>query len=130
MALIECNEINQVANELKIAFEDCKKLKSEDMQKLVDLILAVNTCANGGVDYGTLISTLYEPVGNQIITLPVDTFHSITVLINTGSIIYNGVTLPAGASINLEVTSLNQTEFEFEIVGGSKVLVEYLIETV
>ncbi len=130
MALIECNEINQVANELKIAFEDCKKLKSEDMQKLVDLILAVNTCANGGVDYGTLVSTLYEPVGNQIVTLPVDTFHSITVLINTGSIIYNGVTLPSGASINLEVTSLNQTEFEFEIVGGSKVLVEYLIETV
>lgn len=130
MALIECNEIQQVAAELKIAFEDCKKLKSEDMQKLVDLILAVNTCANGGVDYNTVITQTYEPISSQTVTLPVNTFHSISLLVINGTCIYNDVTLPSGATINLEVTNLNQTPFIFTVPGGSKVFIQYLIETV
>lgn len=54
MAVIECNQINQVVNQLLIAFEDCNKIKNSDLRKLVELVSAVNTCANGGTNYDTL----------------------------------------------------------------------------
>ena len=37
--IIECNSINQVINELLIAFQDCNKIKNSDLRKLVDLII-------------------------------------------------------------------------------------------
>jgi len=130
MAIIPCNEINQTYNELIIAFQDCNKIKNEDLRKLADLIIAVNTCANGGPDYNTIENDLYEPLVNTIVTYPANTFHAISVVVGQGTIYYNNITLPAGASINLEFTTLNQEDFTFTANSGSKVLVEYIIETI
>ncbi len=128
MAIISCDEINQTYNELIIAFQDCNKIKNEDLRKLCDLVLAVNTCANGGPNYNTLENDLYEPDTNTIVTYPADTFHAISVVVGQGTIYYNNITLPAGASINLEFTTLNQQIFTFTANAGSKVLVEYITE--
>lgn len=127
--IIECNEINQTINELLIAFQDCNKIKNSDLRKLVDLISAVNTCANGGPDYNTIITDTYEPINDEIITYPINTFHAITIVVLNGSIVYNTFTFPAGTTQNIEVTTLNQTPITFTVKAGSKVMVEYLIES-
>lgn len=127
---IECNEINQTANQLLTAFQDCNKIKNSDLRKLVELILAVNTCANGGPDYNTLITDTYEPISDQIVNYPINTFHAITIIVLSGSINYNSFTFPAGTTQNIEVTTLNQTPITFTVNAGSKVMVEYLIETI
>ena len=87
--IIECNEISQVINQLQAAFQDCNKIKNSDLRKLVDLIAAVNTCANGGPDYNTIVSEIYEPVIDQLVEYPINTFHAITIVVLNGSIIYN-----------------------------------------
>lgn len=130
MAVIECNEIQQVGNELLIAFQDCNKIKNSDLRTLVDLILAVSTCTNGGPNYNTLITEVFEPLTDTLISYPVDSFHSVSIMILSGNIIKDGTTLPTGAVLNYEFTSLNQTIIEFEITAGSRILVEYLIETI
>ena len=40
--VINCLEINQVINELLIAFQDCNKIKNSDLRRLVELVSAVN----------------------------------------------------------------------------------------
>lgn len=127
--IIECNEISQVINQLQTAFQDCNKIKNSDLRKLVDLISAVNTCANGGPDYNTIITDTYEPINDEIITYPINTFHAITIVVLNGSIVYNTFTFPAGTTQNIEVTTLNQTPITFTVKAGSKVMVEYLIES-
>lgn len=128
--IIECNEINQTVNQLIAAFQDCNKIKNSDLRKLVDLIAAVNTCANGGPDYNTIITDTYEPISDEIVTYPINTFHAITIIVLSGSIVYNNFTFPAGTTQNIEVTTLNQTPIIFTVKAGSKVMVEYLIETI
>lgn len=130
MAVIECNQISQTVNQLLIAFEDCNKIKNSDLRKLVELVSAVNTCANGGADYDTIVTNTYEPITDQIVTYPVNTFHSITIIVLTGSIVQDTFTFPAGTTQNIEVTTLNQTPIIFTVKAGSKVIVKYLIETV
>lgn len=127
--IIECNAINQVINELLIAFQDCNKVKNSDLRKLVELVAAVNTCTNGGPLYNTLITDTYEPLTDTVITYPVDSFHAISVMLVNGNILYNGITLPQNSVINIEFTTLNQTEFTFTALAGSKIIVEYIIET-
>lgn len=127
--MIQCNEITQNINELLIAFQDCNKVKNSDLRKLVELVSAVNTCSNGGPLYNTLITETYEPITNTLVTYPVNTFHSITIIVLEGNIIYNTFTFPTGTTKNIEVTTLNQTLLEFTVTAGSKVMVEYLIET-
>jgi hypothetical protein len=127
---IECNEINQTANQLITAFQDCNKIKNSDLRTLVELIIAVNTCANGGPDYDTIITDTYTPVSDQIVTYPINTFHAITIIVLSGSIVYNTFTFPAGTTQNIEVTTLNQTPITFTVKAGSSVMVEYLIETI
>jgi len=128
--IIECNEISQTVNELTIAFQDCNKIKNSDLRKLVELISAVNTCSNGGPDYDTIVTNTYEPVIDEIITYPINTFHAITIIVLSGSIVYNSFTFPAGTTQNIEVTTLNQTPIQFIVKAGSRVMVEYLIETI
>lgn len=128
--VIECNEITQVANQLITAFQDCNKIKNSDLRKLVDLVVAVNTCANGGPDYNTIITDIYEPVSDEIVIYPINTFHAITIVVLEGNIIYNTFTFPAGTTQNIEVTTLNQTPITFTVKAGSKVMVEYIIETI
>lgn len=128
--IIECNQINQVTNQLLIAFEDCNKIKNSDLRKLVELVSAVNTCANGGADYDTIVTNTYEPTVDQIVTYPINTFHSITIIVLNGSIVQDTFTFPGGTTQNIEVTTLNQTPITFTVKAGSKVLVKYLIETI
>lgn len=128
--IIECNSINQVVNQLITAFQDCNKIKNSDLRKLVELVSAVNTCTNGGPDYDTIITDIYEPVVDEIVTYPINTFHAITIVVLQGSIVYNTFTFPAGTTQNIEVTNLNQTPIIFTVKSGSKVMVEYLIENI
>ena len=125
---IECNEIQQNINELLIAFQDCNKVKNSDLRKLVELVAAVNVCSNGGPSYNTIITDIYEPISDQIVTYPINTFHALTLIILNGSIVYNTFTFPAGTTQNIEVTTLNQTPIIFTVKAGSKVMVEYIIE--
>lgn len=127
--IIECNTINQVINQLLIAFEDCNKIKNSDLRKLVELVSAVSTCANGGANYNTIVTNTYELTTDQIVTYPINTFHSITIIVLNGSIVQDTFTFPAGTTQNIEVTTLNQTPVTFTVKAGSKVLVKYLIET-
>lgn len=128
--VIECNEISQTINELLISFQDCNKILNSDLRKLVELVSAVNTCANGGPNYNTIISNTYSPTLDQTITIPINTFHALTIIVVSGNIIYNTFTLPPGTTQNIEVTTLNQTPVTFVAKANSQVLVEYLKETV
>lgn len=128
--MIQCNEISQTINELLIAFQDCNKIKNEDLRKLVELVAAVNTCSNGGPAYDTSVSYIYEPVIDTIIAYPIDTFHAISLVVTQGNVVYNGFTLTPGTSFNEEYTNLNQSEFSFTALAGSKTLVVQIIETI
>lgn len=128
--IIECNEISQTANQLITAFQDCNKIKNSDLRKLVDLVIAVNNCANGGPDYNTIMTDIYEPFSDQVVIYPINSFHAITIVVLLGNIVYNTFTFPAGTTQNIEVTTLNQTPITFTVKAGSKVMVEYLIETI
>jgi hypothetical protein len=131
--MIQCNEISQTVNELLIAFQDCNKIKNEDLRKLTELVAAVNTCANGGARYDTMIQEVYQPVSDQVVTYPINTFHSISVMVTNGSITQtiNSITVsyPKGSVLNNTVTTLNQTSFSFKVKAGATVVVEYLIPT-
>jgi len=48
----------------------------------------------------------------------------------SGSIEYAGFNFPAGATRNVEFTTLNQEDITFTVNPGSEVLFEYLIETI
>lgn len=128
--MIQCNEITQTVNYLSAAFQDCTTLKAEDMQTLVELVAAVNTCANGGPNYDTINNDLYEPVVDEIITYPVDSFHAISIVLLEGNMLYNGVTMTPGFTVNIEVTTTNQTALTFTAFAGSKIMVEYITETI
>jgi hypothetical protein len=132
MATIQCNEISQTINELLIAFQDCNKIKNSDLRLLVELVAAVNSCANGGAHYDTLIQEVYEPVSDTIVSYPVNSFHSISIMVINGNITQQIsstiVTYPTGTVLNTEYTTLNQTSVVFTAKAGSTVVVEYLIE--
>lgn len=132
--IIECNEIEQTINELLIAFQDCNKIKNSDLRKLVDLVAAVNTCSNGGADYSTVVDEAYEVIVDTPVSYPIDTFHSISINVMEGSIEkqvgVDTMIFPAGSSLNLEVTTLNQTLYSFIVKANSKVYVEYITQTI
>lgn len=130
MATIECSEISQTVNELLIAFQDCNKIKNSDLRRLVELVSAVNTCSNGGIDYGKLLTNTYEPISDTVITYPINDFHSISVLVVVGEAVYQGVTFPVGGKIEIEFTNLNQQLFSFTVKAGSTVFVERIVETI
>lgn len=134
MATINCNQITQTINELLIAFQNCKKINNSDLTKLVELVAAVNSCANGGPNYDTEITEYYNPIEDELVSYPVDSFHSISVMVIEGNISQeidvNIVTYPTGTVLNTEFTTLNQTTFEFTVKAGATVVVKYLVETV
>ena len=134
MATIQCNEINQTINELLIAFDDCNKIKNSDLRKLVELVAAVNECCGGGPLYNTKIQEVYTPLIDTVVSYPVNSFHSISIMIISGNITQSIgptiVTYPTGSVLNTEFTTLNQTTIEFTVKAGATVVVEYLIETI
>lgn len=123
--MIQCNEITQNINELLIAFQDCNKTKNSDLRKLVELVAAVSSCANGGPLYNTLISVSYTTP--QTVTFLPNSFHSFSLNVISGSIEYQGFNFTAGSTRNIEYTTLNQSGVTFTINPGSTVLFEYLI---
>jgi len=127
MAVIECNEISQTINELLIAFQDCNKIKNSDLRKLVELVSAVNTCQNGGPNYDVTIQETYDTP--QIVTFPINSFHSYSLNVLTGSIDYYGTNFTAGSTRSVEYTTLNQSELIFTVNPGSSVFFEYQIES-
>lgn len=127
---IQCNEIQQIGNQLLAKFQKCKVVDPQDLHQLVELVLAVNICSNGGPSYNTLVEEIYEPIVDEIVTYPIGTYHSISVMIIQGNIERNGVTYPTGSVLDHEVTNLNQTAFSFTVKAGAQVVVQYLIETV
>lgn len=131
---IPCNQINQTINELLIAFADCNRIPNSDFRLLVELIAAVNSCANGGPNYSTEIEEVYTPITDQVVTYPVNSFHSVSIMVISGNITktIDGeiITFPTGTSLNTEYTTLNQTEVVFTVKAGSTVVVQYLIETI
>jgi len=132
--MIQCNEIDQNINYLLSTFEACKVPKASDMQLLVELIAAVNTCANGGTDYSTLITENYQPVTDEIVSYPVNTYHAISIMVLEGNITRTiegeTITFPTGTVLKHELTTLNQTIYTFTVKAGANVVVEYLIETI
>lgn len=130
MEIIACEDIQAEIIQLETSFKKCSKVKKSDLLDLLNLIKALNDCNNeGGLNYDTLVTNMFEPVLNQVVTYPIDTFHSISIMVLDGSITYNLATLPTGTTLNLEVTTLNQTPFTFTVTAGSKLLVQYLIVT-
>ena len=131
---ISCLEINQTINELLIAFQDCNKIKNSDLRRVVELIAAVNICANGGTHYDTLVQETYHPTSDQIVTYLSNTYHSISVMVLSGKIkqTINSVIVeyPTGTTLNHELTTLNQLPFVFIAEAGSIIVVEYLVETI
>ena len=125
--IIECNEIQQEINYLLIAFQDCNKIKNSDLRRLVELVSAVNTCQNGGPNYDVTIQETYDTP--QIVTFPINSFHSFSLNVISGSIEYEGFNFPAGSTRNIEYTTLNQTPITFTVNSNSEVLFEYLIES-
>lgn len=127
---IQCDEIQQTINQLLINFQDCKTINPEDLRTLVELVAAVNTCANGGLNYNTINNDIYEPTEDEVVTYEVNSFHAISVVVASGTIEYNGIVIPTGASINIEFTTTNQQTFTFTANAGSTVLVEYITEDI
>lgn len=132
--MIQCNEINQNINELLIAFEDCNKIKNSSLRQLVELVAAINSCANGGPNYGTKIQEIYTPIVDTVVSYPVNSFHSISIMIISGTITQEigltTVTFPTSSVLNTEYTTLNQHVVEFTVKAGAMVVIEYLIETI
>lgn len=121
---INCNEINQIADELKMKFKACSTLKAEDMQQMLDLVVAVSICSNGGTQYNNTISETLNPINGELTqTYPIGSYHNIYIRVISGSVIYKGITLPVNSEIRDEVTALNNTPFVLTIPNGSEILV-------
>ena len=100
---------------------------------LVELVSAVNTCSNGGANYNTEITELYQPLTDTIVSYPVNSFHSYSIAVLSGTITQqietSTVTYPTKTTISDEFTTLNQTVITFTVKAGSTVVVKYLIES-
>lgn len=131
---IACNAINQVANELLMAFEDCNKIKNSDLRKLVELIVAVNDCSNGGPHYDNENTDVYEPLADEIVNYPINTFHSYSIAVLNGKMTQttgmSTVTYNEGTIIEFEFTTLNNIAVTFTAKAGSTIVVKYITETV
>ena len=125
--MIQCNEISQNVNQLLIAFQDCNDIKNSDLRRLVELVSAVSTCNNGGPAYNSLVSVTYNTP--QTVTIPINTLHSYSLNVISGSITYSGFNFPAGSTRNVEFTNLNQQVIVFTVNAGTEVLFEYLIQS-
>ncbi len=126
--MIECNEIAQVALELKMKFEACSVLEAADLDRLVELIEAVNTCALAGgttidasqVNYDNSTSgatgTNVQDILDEILAIPPVNQDNQVRVIDLGSVVINGTeeqtvvdafnALPAGEKEILETENI------------------------
>lgn len=122
--MVKCNEINKVINQLKLTFNNCRKVEGKDLVLLMELIDAINKCNSSGEDYDTLVSHSY--LGPIDVTYPPNTFHSFSLMVTEGTITYQDLVLTKGSVKNIEFTNLNKTPISFKVNEGGKVLFEYL----
>lgn len=122
--MIECKDIDKTINQLKLTFNNCRKVENKDLVLLIDLIDAMYKCNESNAKYDTLISHSY--LGPIDVTYPPNTFHSFSLMVTEGTITYQDLILSKGSVKNIEFSTLNQTPITFTVNTGGKVLFEYL----
>ena len=104
---INCNEITQVATELKMKFENCKVLKAEDLDTLVELVEAVNNCEEGStISFTNEVKTIE---GDVVLSIVKDTQH-ITLTDNASIVATQLPSVGFSKRIRLIVNSENSSE--------------------
>jgi hypothetical protein len=128
--MVDCSDITSSINSLRSKFDRCNVVSPKDVLQLLEVVAAVDACSGGGEDYGKLIQEQYSGNSNDVeVVYPVGTYHSISICVILGTIIYGGFSFNEGSVRNIEVTTTNQTETSFTVKAGSQVYVEYLIKT-
>lgn len=128
--MVNCADITSSINDLRSKFDRPCTPSAKDILQLLEIVAAVNSCAGGGEDYGKLIQEQYRDNANDVtVTYPVGTYHSMSICVMVGSIVYGGFFFGEGSVRNIEVTTTNQTKTTFVVTAGSQVYVEYLIKT-
>ena len=128
--MVDCPDIASSLNALRSKFDGCHTVSPKDVLQLLEIVAAVNSCAGGGDDYGKLIQEQYRDNANDVtVSYPVGTYHSMSICVMQGTMIYGGFLFNEGTVRNIEVTTTNQTETQFVVTAGSQVYVEYLIKT-
>lgn len=127
---MNCADITTTINSLRSKFDGCNTVSPKDVLQLLELVAAVNSCAGGGDNYGKLIQEQYRENANDVtVTYPVNTYHSMSICVMQGTMVYGGFLFSEGSVRNIEVTTTNQTETSFIVTANSQVYVEYLIKT-
>lgn len=121
---MNCSDIDGLVRNIDILLSRDGYVSTSDMKMIVNLILAVKNCSEGGLEFNKLVSKNY--MDEQVVTIPSNSFNSCSLTVTKGSVEYSGIILPAGSVKNIEFTALNSEPFEFKLTKGSNVLVEYL----
>lgn len=101
--MINCTQIEQEANELKMKMTACKVLKAEDMQKLLDLVLALHFCKCDCVSTD-LPNEVYSFQFNDL-TSDISDINVLTLdYLNTNGLQHSEPTLTTGKNINFTET--------------------------
>jgi len=123
--------ITNTINELLSRADKCGTVTNKDFTSIVNLIAMVSSEKGSGETYNTLIQESYKGNSEDVeVSYPVDTYHSISICVMRGTIVYGGFTFYEGTVRNIEVTTTNKTRTEFIVKAGSEVYVEYLIKTI
>ena len=128
--MVNCSDIESSLNALRSKFDGCNTVNPKDVLQLLEIVAAVNSCSGSGDNYGKLIQEQYRDNANDVIvSYPVGTYHSMSICVMQGTMVYGGFLFNEGTVRNIEVTTTNQTATEFTVTAGSQVYVEYLIKT-
>lgn len=122
--MIECNEINEIFNEVLVAFADGNQPTNADHRKMMNVMRAMVECSNTEGDYDSLITNVYDKA--QEVIIPANTLHSYTLCVMEGAIMYAGLKFTKGSVKNVEFSTMNTSEIRFEVLKGAKVLFEYM----
>ena len=116
-------EIGQKINELTIQLNHCKPPSNSELKDMLNILKLMNEC-NGGGEYNVLVQETHT--AHKEVSYPIGTFHSFSINVLEGSMIYGGVMFPAGTTRNVEFSTTNQTVVKFMVNQKSKVFIEYL----
>lgn len=122
--MIECNEINEVYNQLRVAFSSEGTPSNEDLTLMLQLMMAAKDCTGDNGEYNYLVAKQY--IGPTEVKIPINTMHSCSIAVLEGAMMYCGIKMFKGTTKNIEFTSMNTNDLRFEVLKGGKVLFEYL----
>lgn len=97
-------------SEILATFENCEEVKDPE--------------------YNIVTTNKYTPLYDQEITYPIGTYHAISLLVVSGSVLYDETMFYIGDNIDIEVTAKNETPFVFKVFAGSEVLVETVTDEI